>query len=65
VARPAVDEALGEEGHEQAVGDRGAQLVERRALGPQALEQLEARRALVAVEAVEQTLGGEVHAHPG
>jgi hypothetical protein len=65
VARRPVDEALGEQEHEQPVGDGGAHLRERRALGLEALEQLEARRALVAVEAVEQPLGGEVHPHPG
>ncbi len=65
VARRAVDEALGEQEDEQPVVDRAAQLVERRALGLEALEQLEPGRALLAVETVEQPLAGEVHAHPG
>jgi hypothetical protein len=65
VARRPVDEALGEQEHEQAVGDRRAHLLERRALGLEPLEQLQARRALGAVVALEQPLGGEVHAHPG
>jgi hypothetical protein len=64
-SRGAVHEALSEQEDEQPVGDGAAQLVERRALGLEALEQLQPGRALLAVETVEQARAGEVHAHPG
>ena len=40
-------------------------LAERGALGLETLEELEARRPLVALQTVEQPFGGEVHPHPG
>jgi hypothetical protein len=63
VPRRAVEEPLGKEEDEQPVGHRGAQLVERGALRLEPLEELDPRRAILAVESVEQTLGGEVHPH--
>ena len=65
VARRPVDQPLGEEEHEQAVPHGAAELVEARALGLEAPEQLEPRGPRIAVEAVEQPFPGEVHAHPG
>jgi hypothetical protein len=65
VPRRAVDEPLGEQEGEQAVRDRVAQLVDRGAVGVEALEELQAGRSRLAVEAVEEALRGEVHPHPG
>ena len=56
----ACDEALGGQEDQRAGLGAGTQLGKGETVGPQPLEQLQASRARLALEAVEQALGGEV-----
>jgi hypothetical protein len=60
------DESLGGQEDQRAGVGAGTQLGKGETVGPQPLEQLEAGLARLALEAVEQALGGEVRmaAHP-